>query len=205
MHTKFLIIGLAVVFGTQATGAAAARFDISARQKTVSKEETATQELPRGSTHMEVRKMVYLFEIRNESTDYSQDELTVRWAVMMEASDGRPYPGPRGETATILPFGRTVTLETDVIPVAERQWQGAAGRRNAEIGQVIRGYGLQILAPDGQVLAEDYTPETLRDEIRWERPEPPAASDQVGRDGRPRLDRPPRPGRFRDPVRPPLP
>lgn len=159
-----------------AAGAApSGQFKISALKKTVAKDQSATQELPRGTTRLEEKKIVYQFEIQNQSTEYSQQDLKVRWIFMLERADGRSFQTALGEKSTVLPFGRPVKLETEAIPLSERTWQGAGGR-TAELGQVIQGYGLQILTQEGQLLMEKYEPDSLKSEIQWQaaapQPEP---------------------------------
>ena len=177
----------------------AGQFKISALKKTVAKDESATQQLPRGTTRMEEKKVVYRFEIQNQSTAHAQKNLKVRWIVMLEGSEGRDYQEPLGETTTNLPFGRPVTLETAPITLAERQWQGAQGR-TAELSQVIKGYGLQITTLDGQLLMEKYEPDALKDKIQWAAPAPPEGFDRGTRSPWPR-----RPARQEWPAQAPAP
>jgi len=165
------MMGVAMVLLMAQAGWAAAAsspFKISAQKKTVSKTKSETQQRPRGSTRLEETKVVYQFEIKNQSTEFSQQDLKVRWVVMVEKVNGRSFQAPGGETTTVLPFARAVTVETDPIPLSERTWQGAAGRRSGETGQVIKGYGLQIRTQDGELLMETYKPDSLKDEIQWE-------------------------------------
>lgn len=141
-------------------------FRISALKKTVAKDKSEAQELPRGSTRLEEKKIVYQFEIQNQSTEFSQQDLNVRWVVMLERADGRSIQTAPGEKTTVLPFGRPVVVETDVLSLTERTWQGVGGR-SGELGQVIQGYGLQILTQEGQLLMEKYEPDALKNDIQW--------------------------------------
>ena len=204
MSTRQWMVGAVVVsILAQAVLAAtpAGQFKVSALKKTVAKDKSESQQLPRGTTRMEEKKVIYQFEIQNQSTAYSQEELKVRWIVMLEGSEGRAYQDAAGEKATVLPFGRPVTLETAPITLAERTWQGAQGR-TAELGQVIKGYGLQILAPDGQMLTEKYEPESLKGEIQWDAPPPPEGFDRGTRSPWPRR---PVPMRQNWPIQAPAP
>jgi hypothetical protein len=197
-----MILGAAVISVLAQAGMAASpagQFKISALKKTVAKDQSATQELPRGTTRMEEKKIVYQFEVQNQSTEYSQQDLKVRWVVMMEGAEGRSYQDAPGDKTTVLPFGRAVTLETAPITVAERTWRGMAGR-TAEMSQVIEGYGLQILTLDGQVVAEKYEPESLKSEIQWEAPLPPAGFDRGARSPWPRRPVPLRPNPIPTPA-----
>lgn len=180
MKTRQWVVGMAAVLVLAQAVLAnppAGRFKISALKKTVARDKSETQQLPRGTTRMEEKKIVYQFEIQNQSTDHSQQELKVRWVVMLEGAEGRAYQDAAGGTTTNLPFGRAVTLETAPITLAERTWRGAQGR-TAELSQVIKGYGLQIATLDGQLLLEKYEPEALQGEIQWEAPLPPAGYDR---------------------------
>lgn len=179
------MLGVAAFLVMAEAGAAAissSPFKVSASKKTVSKTKSETQQLPRGSTRMEQKEIVYQFEIKNQSTDYSQQDLVVRWVVMMERPNGKSYQTPSGEKTTVLPFGRPVTVETDPVSLSERTWQGASGR-TADSGQVIQGYGLQILTQDGQLLMETYDPEALKEDIQWDTPEKPDLPPRRNRPG----------------------
>ena len=202
MNTRHALAGLAAVY-ILAQGAAAApasgAFKVSALKKTVARDKSAAQELPRGTTRMEEKKVIYQFEIQNQSTDHAQEALKVRWVVMMEGAEGRSYQDAPGETNTVLPFGRTVTLETAPLTVAERTWRGMAGR-TAEMSQVVVGFGLQILTLDGQLLAEKYEPEALKSEIQWGAPPPPAGFDRGARSPWPRRPVPLRPNQVPPPA-----
>ena len=192
MKTAQLAAGAAAVLilaQAALTAPPAGQFKVSALKKTVAKDKSETQQLPRGTTRMEEKKIVYQFEIQNQSTAYSQEELKVRWIVMLEGSEGRSYQDAAGEKATVLPFGRAVTLETAPITLAERTWQGARGR-TAGVGQVIQGYGLQIRTADGQVLMEEYEPDALKSEIQWDASPPPEGFDRGTRSPWPRRPAP---------------
>lgn len=176
MKTLRAMASLAAVLTLAQTAMAAppsGPFRISALEKTVAKDKSEAQELPRGSTRLEEKKIVYRFEIQNQSTEFSQQDLKVRWVVMLERADGRSIQAAPGETTTVLPFGRPVVVETDVISLTERTWQGVGGR-SGELGQVLRGYGLQILTQEGQLLMETYEPDSLKDDIAWQAAPGPA-------------------------------
>ena len=197
MRTMQWLVGAVLVSILAQAGLAATptgQFKVSALKKTVAKDKTETQQLPRGTTRMENKKVVYQFEIQNQSTDYSQQDLKVRWVVKMEGAEGRAYQDAAGEITTNLPFGRPVTLETAPISVAERTWQGAGGR-SGELSQVIKGYGLQISTREGQLLMEKYEPESLQSAIQWNAPMPPAGFDRGARSPWPRYPAPMRQNR----------
>jgi len=180
------ILGMAMVLVLAQAGWAATTsgsFKITAQKKTISKNKSKTQQLRRGSTRLEQSEIVYQFEIKNQSTEYSQQDLNVRWAVMVEKANGRTFQLPPGEKTTVLPFSREVTVETDSIPLSERTWSGARGQAS-ETGAIIKGYGLQIRTQDGQLLMETYQPDSLKDEIQWE--------TKSTRDDSNRSDRPPK-------------
>lgn len=169
MKNRHWLIGVAAVWVLAQTGMAAAPsgpFRISALKKTVAKDQSEAQGLPHGSTRLEEKKIVYQFEIQNQSTEFSQQDLKVRWVVMLERADGRSVQTAPGEKTTVLPFGRPVVVETEAISLTERTFQGVGGR-TAETGQVIEGYGLQILTQDGQLLMEKYEPDALKNDIQW--------------------------------------
>ena len=138
-------VAAGILLMQSAPGAApSGRFRITALKKTVARDQSETQGLPRGSTQLEEKKIIYRFEIQNQSTEFSQQELKVRWIVMVEGADGRSFPATPGEKTAVFPLGRAVTVETDAISLAERTWRGLAGR-TAETGQVIEGYGLHVV------------------------------------------------------------
>ena len=203
---SFWVGALAAAVLVQAAPAAAPAgpFRVSALKKTVARDQSETQGLPRGSTQLEEKQVVYRFEIQNQSTDHSQQDLDVRWVIMLEGADGRSFQSaPDGKT-TVLPFGRPVILETEPIALAERTWRGLAGR-TVETGQVIEGYGLQIRTPEGQLLMEKYEPAALKDKIQWTAAAPAGAADRRILPSRPRPPAPVRPNRIRDAVPPPAP
>ena len=169
MKTIKLLTGicfaLALTISALAAGPAG-QFKISAQKKTIDKDKSASQELPRGSTRLEQKKIVYQFEIRNQSTAYADHELKVRWVVLLEGALGRTRMVAPGEKMVVLPFGRPVVVETDEILQSERTWEGPAGR-SGEVGETIRGYGLQILAPDGDVLLDTCEPASVSEDVDW--------------------------------------
>lgn len=175
IHWMMVVAGVLVLAQTGMAAAASGQFKVSALKKTVAKDQSEAQGLPHGSTRLEEKKIVYQFEIQNQSTEFSKQDLNVRWVVMLERADGRSIQTAPGGKTTVLPFGRPVTVETEAISLTERTWQGVGGQ-TAETGQVIEGYGLQILTQDGQLLMEKYEPAALKNDIQWQaaaQPPPP--------------------------------
>lgn len=177
MKTRQMMTGAAVGLILAQTAWGGHPFKVSARKMTVSKDQSAVQQLPRGTTRLEEKEIVYEFEIKNQSTEYADQELYVRWMVVLERANGRSFQTPPGEKTTTLPFGRAVTVETSPIPLSERTWQRAAGP-SGTTGQILKGYGLQILTREGEVLMETYDPGSLADEIRWQTSHEPSRPDR---------------------------
>ena len=204
--TTFWVGALAAAILVQAAPAAApsGAFRVSALKKTVARDQSETQGLPRGSTQLEEKQVIYRFEIQNQSTDFSQQDLNVRWVVMLEGADGRSFQADPGGKTTALPFGRPVVLETEPIALAERTWRGLAGR-TVETGQIIEGYGLQIRTLDGQLLMEKYEPAALKDKIQWTSAAAAGAADRRPPPLRPRHLAPARPNRIQDTAPPAAP
>ena len=91
--------------------AAAAGFEIQAKEKTVGKHEGADQDLPRGASRAVREEKVIEFEIRN-LVPRNGVTYRVEWIVLTERSDGRIAFGTQGEKEITPRFGERIEWKT---------------------------------------------------------------------------------------------
>ena len=161
------VLCLAVLFAAVQPAAALDKVRISATKKTLDKRESDSKKLPRGSTSLTEKQVIYTFSLQRMTPDVPETP-TVSWIVMKERMDGRLVEAARGEAVVNLPLGRLVTTESSPVQLDEREW---IGRKHAgSVSSELAGYGLRVLNSKGEVVAERYEPTDMQRAISWEAP-----------------------------------
>ena len=140
--------------------ASALDFKISATRKTASRRLGSQQQLPKQSTRLVSKEVFYRFDITRISTQMPE-RLTVEWVIIKEQANGQLGYGNHGSIDKTFPFGQEISIESDAIELAERQFS-----RGGSVEQDIEGYALRILDGD-TVLTEKYEPTSVEDLGVW--------------------------------------
>jgi hypothetical protein len=149
---------------TCAYAQAAENIAIKATAKTVTQTKGSEQDLPRGKSRAFEKHMLYKFDLQSLSTQ-GATEFSVEWIVLIEKAEGRTLPATMGQKSLAIPFGQTVSFETESFILLGREWRG--GPNPGTVEDTIAGYGIRVLAPDGTVVAEKYDPAASKSRIDW--------------------------------------
>jgi hypothetical protein len=163
---------------------------ITANKKTVQQHKGATQALPHAERRAVEKQVVYRFELRNMSSAL-KDTLTVEWIIPVEGARGETFVGAAGRTNLALPFGKTVTLETE--PVTMLGYEFTSRRGAGTLSDTIRGYAIRLLNANNDPVVEKIEPASMKSQLDWtelDRPKRPADRLQ-GADGDRRRPPPP--------------
>ena len=168
---KHLLL-LAVLFlGLTTPGWALDKVRISGTKKTLDKQESSVQSLPRGQTSLTRKQVAYTFSLQRMASDVSETS-TVVWVLIKEQKDGRLVEAARGESEVAMPLGREVLLESTPVELEERDW--SRPREAGSVSSQLAGYGLRVLNARGEAIAERYEPADLQRTIIWDKPADPA-------------------------------
>ncbi len=167
-HSYLLTVIL--MTATVASAAALDKVRISGTKKTLDRQESSVQSLPRGQTSLTRKQVAYTFSLQRMASDVSETS-TVVWVLIKEQKDGRLVEAARGESEMALPLGREVTLESTPVELEERDW--SRPREAGSVSSQLAGYGLRVLNARGEPIAERYEPADLQRTITWEKPVEP--------------------------------
>jgi hypothetical protein len=162
------------------------RIDISASKKTGDRYRSSKQDLPKGSTHLEQTSVYYRFDIKC-MTPKLDKSVQAEWFIAVEGAGGKVRPGAHGATTVDLVFGKTQSFDTDPVKLTEREVH-IRDRGKGSFEEKVYGYAVRLVDESGVILAEDFRPATLYNQLNWEQ----AKRDPV------RDRRPPLPPKARD-------
>lgn len=137
---------------------------ISATKKTVDQVKGSEQDLPRGKSRATERLVMYRIDVRRMSPQVPEN-VVVEWMILVEAAAGRVLPGTMGSKTVQLPLGQSVSVDTDTVRLLGREWRG--GPVPGTVQDEIAGYGIRVLGPVGNVLAEKYDPSSAKNRVDW--------------------------------------
>ena len=150
---------------------AAENITIKATQKKVDQTKGAEQDLPRGKSRSVEKRVIYKFEFQRLSTQ-GPGEFSVEWMVLIEKAEGRTQPATMGQKAVEISFGQSASIETEPFLLLGREWRG--GPNPGTVEDTIAGYGVRVLAQDGEIVAEKYDPASAKSRIDWKLLQAPA-------------------------------
>lgn len=156
-----IVLVLAAALGAQAADV----LRIKASKQLDSRKNSGNQNLGGGSTSLTQKEYFYRFDVQAISPQVA-NPLKFEWVVLYEDWEGRSRPGTHGTCETNVAMTRAVSIETETVHLNQRNWRGPGGH-SGRIEDKIAGYGLRVTDKDGNLIAEDYDPASLRKEIDW--------------------------------------
>ena len=159
---KHFIAALLVFVPLVAPGATASKFSITAKKDTVSSRKSDTQQVPGGSTRLNVSDVRYVFTVRKAAIQTPAD-IRAEWMVLVEDKSGRLRVGTRGRKDLDFSTAREVKVETETVRLTEREWRGKF--KQDSVDDSIYGYGIRILDAGDSVVGEKYTSSKVQKEI----------------------------------------
>lgn len=164
MKTK-IIFALALCAGLSADAATTLR--IKGTKVLESRNKGGSQNLGFAKTATAQKEYFYRFDVQSVSPQ-SSGALKFEWAVMYEDWEGRMRVGTHGTCETNVGMTRATSIETETIELNERNWQGAHGR-SGKVEDKIAGYGLRVWDKNGNLIAEEYEPSSLKKDFDWKK------------------------------------
>jgi len=137
---------------------------ITAQKKTGSKYQSGQQVAPGGASSRLVSKEVYVEFCLRSMSPKNPEVAQAEWALMVEGMGGRPFVAAKGREEVKLTFGQVTKLETESVQIDERQLN-LPRRGSSKIKEDLRGHAIRLLGPQGEVLAEKYTPSSVKEEF----------------------------------------
>jgi len=138
---------------------------IKATKQLDSRKSSGKQDVGYGRTSLTQKEYLYRFDAQAVSPQVA-NPLKFEWVVMIEDWSGRIRPATHGTCETNVAMTRAVSIETDTVELNQRNWQGAGGR-TGKVEEKIAGYGLRVTDKNGNLIAENYDPSSLKKEIDW--------------------------------------
>lgn len=138
---------------------------IKAAKKLDSRKNSGNQQAFGGRTSLTQKEYYYRFDVQALSPQVA-NPLKFEWVVMLEDWSGRVRPATHGTCETNVAMTGAVPIETETVHLNERNWQGPGGRAG-KVEDKIAGYGLRVTDKNGNLIAEDYDPVSLKKEIDW--------------------------------------
>ncbi len=162
MKFKFAVLFL---FVASLSATAADMLRIKATKRLDNQRSSGNQQAFGGRTSLTQKEYYYRFDVQSVSPQVG-NPINLEWAVMYEDWEGHIRPGTHGTCSTNVTMTKAVTVETDTVHLNQRNWQGPAGR-TSKIEDKVLGYGLRVTDSNGNTIAEEYDPVSLKKEIDW--------------------------------------
>lgn len=158
-------LAIALLLIASFTASAADQLRIKASKQLDSRRNSGSQDVGFGRTSLTQKEYFYRFEVQALSPKLA-NPLKFEWAVMYEDWEGRIRPGTHGTAETNVTMTKTAIVESETVQLNQRNWQGAGGRAG-KIEDKIVGYGVRVTDSNGNQIAEQFEPSSLKKEIDW--------------------------------------
>lgn len=139
---------------------------VKVTETTLQKRQSQTQNLPRGKSQLEEKKVACRFEIQPPIAAQGTS-LTFEWTVLVEDAGGQLQRGTDGHQKVTFSNALPVVVESAPVILAERTWRGE--RRDGSVESSISGTGWRAWDVNGNLLGEGYDPPSVKAYIDWTR------------------------------------
>lgn len=163
MKTQLIAAGL--ILGAVLSAGAATTLRVKGTKLLDSRTKSGNQNLGFGQTSSTQKDYFYRFDLQALAPQ-AVGRLKAEWVVMYEDWQGHLRVGTRGVCETNVALSKVTAVETDTVQLNQRNWQGAGGRAG-KVEDKIVGYGLKVSDAQGNLLAEEYEPSSLKKGVDW--------------------------------------